>query len=137
MSVLIETKLDDPIVDRTGPFAIRQKGFGVCSQRTEQNRNVWVTPTDQNHFSLLARTQVSRQVSRLTVAKTCACAVTASVEPKKAAMKRHLFIQVTVQTLTAIKQAYTTSTVILETLCFFKLARTSASSCLGSTPLGI
>ena len=70
MAVLIEAKQDDPIVDRTGPFAIRQKGFGVCSQCTEQSRNVWVTPTDQNHFSLLVRTQVSRQVSRLTVAKT-------------------------------------------------------------------
>src|SRR5947207_14837768 len=70
MSVLIEAKLDDPIVDGTGPFAIRQKGAGGCSQCTEQSRNVWVTPTDQNHFSLLVRTQVSRQVSRLTVAKT-------------------------------------------------------------------
>src|SRR5438034_11533465 len=70
MPVLIEAKQDDPIVDRTGPFAIRQKGCGVCSQCTEQSRNVWVTPTDQNYFSLLVRTQVSRQVSRLIVAKT-------------------------------------------------------------------
>ena len=70
MSLLIEAKQDDPIVDRTGPFAIRQKAFGVCSQCTEQSRNVWVTPTDQNHFSLLVCTQVSRQVSGLIVAKT-------------------------------------------------------------------
>src|SRR6266581_3585761 len=33
-----------------------------------------------------------------------------------------------------ISRAYTTSTSILETLCFFKLDRTSASSCLASTP---
>ena len=45
--------------------------------------------------------------------------------------------QVTVQLPAAIKRAYTTSTLILETLCFFKLDRTSASSCIGSTPLGI
>ena len=70
MSVPIEAKQDDPIVDRTGPFAIWQKGFGVCPQCTEQSRNVWVTPTDQNHFSLLVRTQVSGQLSGLTVAKT-------------------------------------------------------------------
>ena len=70
MSFLIEAKQDDPIVDRTGPFAVRQKGLGVCSQRTEQSRNVLVTPTDQNHFSLLVCTQVSRQVSGLIVAKT-------------------------------------------------------------------
>jgi|SRR6185503_20792158 len=70
MAVLVEIKEDDPIKDGTGPFAIRQKAFGICSQRLEQSRNVWVTPTDQNHFSLLVSTQVSHQVSRLLVAKT-------------------------------------------------------------------
>src|SRR5438552_13368644 len=44
---------------------------------------------------------------------SCACAVIANVKPKRTAMKRHLYIQVTVQEPTAIKQAYTTSTVIL------------------------
>src|SRR5260370_28672907 len=70
MAVLIEGKQDDPIEDGTGPFAIRQKALGGCSQCTEQSRNVRVTPTNQNHFSLLVRTQVSSQVGRLTVAKT-------------------------------------------------------------------
>ena len=70
MSVLIIGEQDDPIVDLIRPFAIRQKGFGVCSQCTEQSRNVSVTPADQNYFSLVVRTQVSGQVSRLIVTKT-------------------------------------------------------------------
>ena len=31
MAVLIEAKQDDPIKDGTGPFDLRQKGFGVNS----------------------------------------------------------------------------------------------------------
>jgi hypothetical protein len=69
MAVLIEAKQDDPIVDRTWPFTVWQKAFGVCSESTEKVRDVRVTPTDENALPLLVRTQVRRQVSGLIVAK--------------------------------------------------------------------
>src|SRR3954468_2497354 len=70
MTVLIEAEQDDPIKDGTRPFALREEAFGICFQRLDQSRNVWVTPTDQNHFPLLIATQVSRKGSRLLVAET-------------------------------------------------------------------
>src|SRR5690242_11249213 len=69
MAISIKAQQDDPIKDGAGPLAIWQKVLGICSQRLEQSRNVRVTPTDQNYFSLLVRTQLSSQVSRLSVAK--------------------------------------------------------------------
>src|SRR6266481_5721646 len=49
-AVLIEAEQDDPIVDRTWPFTVWQKAFGICAESTEKVRDVRVTPTDQNHF---------------------------------------------------------------------------------------
>ena len=69
MSVLIEAKLDDPIVDGIGPFTVGQKLLGLYSQCTKKSRNVSVTPADENYLSWLSCTQVSCQFSRLTVAK--------------------------------------------------------------------
>src|SRR6267143_5977433 len=68
-ALFIVTQQDHPIIDRIWPFAIREKPFGLCSQRTEQSRNVAVTPAGENHFSLVVCTQVSRQLSGLLVPK--------------------------------------------------------------------
>jgi hypothetical protein len=68
-AILIVTEQDDPIEDGIGPFTTPQEAFRVCSERAKEIRDVGVMPGDENPFSLLRRTQGSRQFSRPIAAK--------------------------------------------------------------------
>src|SRR5215470_12110152 len=66
-AILIEAEQDHPIVNRTRPFATRQKVLGLSSERSKEVRDVRVTPADENHFSLLVCTQICCQIGGLSV----------------------------------------------------------------------